>query len=643
MISIEQLTVEFGGSPLFDNIGFLINQKDKIALVGRNGAGKTTLLKLIAGKQQPTRGNIIASSDLTIGYLPQHMIHNDGTTVVQEAEKAFEHITKVQDDILRYSQQLAERTDYESEKYGAIINKLSHANEHLQIINSGNFYAEIEKTLLGLGFSRSDFERQCAEFSGGWRMRVELAKILLQNPDVLLLDEPTNHLDIESIQWLENFLVTSGSAILLVSHDKAFIDAVTNRTIEISLGRIYDYSVNYSKYLELRKERHEQQVRAYDNQQKIIQETEDFIERFRYKATKAVQVQSRIKQLEKIERLEIDMEDTSKLHLKFPPAPRSGSIPVEIEHLSKAYGTHLVLENIGMIINRGEKVAFVGKNGEGKSTLVKCMLDEIAYSGILKLGHNVKIGYFAQNQASLLDDNLTVFETIDYVAVGDIRTKIRDILGAFMFGGEASDKKVKVLSGGERSRLAMIKLLLEPVNLLILDEPTNHLDMPSKDVLKEAIKTFDGTAIIVSHDREFLDGLVTKVYEFGNKKVREHMGGIYDFLRNKKIENLNELELSKSTAFVVDTNLKEISENKLSYEARKELNKKLRKAEKAVEEAEKNVSDLENEITDMQNQLEMPEKASDPEFIMLLQRKQRELEQKMYEWEILSEELDELQ
>ena len=515
MISIEQLTVEFGGSPLFDNIGFLINQKDKIALVGRNGAGKTTLLKLIAGKQQPTRGNIICSSDLTIGYLPQHMIHNDGTTVVQEAEKAFEHITKVQDDILRYSQQLAERTDFESEEYGVIINKLSHANEHLQIINSGNFYAEIEKTLLGLGFSRSDFERQCAEFSGGWRMRVELVKILLQNPDVLLLDEPTNHLDIESIQWLENFLVTSGSAILLVSHDKAFIDAVTNRTIEISLGRIYDYSVNYSKYLELRKERHEQQVRAYDNQQKIIQETEDFIERFRYKATKAVQVQSRIKQLEKIERLEIDMEDTSKLHLKFPPAPRSGSIPVEIEHLSKAYGTHLVLENIGMIINRGEKVAFVGKNGEGKSTLVKCMLDEIAYSGILKLGHNVKIGYFAQNQASLLDDNLTVFETIDYVAVGDIRTKIRDILGAFMFGGEASDKKVKVLSGGERSRLAMIKLLLEPVNLLILDEPTNHLDMPSKDVLKEAIKTFDGTAIIVSHDREFLDALVTKVYEFG--------------------------------------------------------------------------------------------------------------------------------
>ena len=643
MISIEQLSVEFGGSPLFDNIGFLINQKDKIALVGRNGAGKTTLLKLIAGKQQPTRGKIIASTDLTIGYLPQHMIHNDGTTVMQEAEKAFEHITQLQDDIVRLTQELAERTDYETEAYGAIINKLSQTNEHLQIINSGNFYAEIEKTLLGLGFVRSDFDRQCSEFSGGWRMRVELAKILLQDPDVLLLDEPTNHLDIESIQWLENFLVNTGSAILLVSHDKAFIDAVTNRTIEISLGRIYDYSVNYSKYLELRKERHEQQVRAYENQQKAIQETEDFIERFRYKATKAVQVQSRIKQLEKIDRLEVDLEDTSRLSLKFPPSPRSGSIPLEIEHLSKAYGDHLVLENIGLIINRGEKVAFVGKNGEGKSTLVKCILDEIAYSGILKLGHNVKIGYFAQNQASLLDENLTVFQTIDYVAVGDIRTKIRDILGAFMFGGEASDKKVKVLSGGERSRLAMIRLLLEPVNLLILDEPTNHLDMPSKDVLKEAIRAFDGTAVIVSHDREFLDGLVTKVYEFGNKKVREHLGGIYDFLQNKKIENLNELGLSKLKTATIDNSPKEISENKLSYEARKELNKKLRKAEKAVEEAEAIVSALENEIANMQKQLEIPEKASDPEFIMQLQKKQRELEQKMYEWEIFAEELEELQ
>lgn len=643
MISIEQLTVEFGGTPLFDNIGFLINAKDKIALVGKNGAGKTTLLRLIAGTQNPTRGNIVIPSDLTIGYLPQHMVHNEGTTVMEEAEKAFEHITKIQNDIERFANELATRTDYDSAEYLQIIEKHSRASEHFHIINPGNFQAEIEKTLLGLGFLRKDFERQCSEFSGGWRMRIELAKILLQDPDVLLLDEPTNHLDIESIQWLENFLITSSSALMLVSHDRAFIDAVTNRTIEISLGRIYDYNTNYSKYVELRKERHEQQVRAYENQQRMIQDTEDFIERFRYKATKAVQVQSRIKQLGKLERLEVDLEDTSRLSLKFPPSPRSGSIPVEIENLSKAYGNHLVLDNIGLIVNRGEKVAFVGKNGEGKSTLVKCILDEISYSGKLKLGHNVKIGYFAQNQASLLDENLTVFQTIDNVAVGEIRTKIRDILGAFMFGGEASDKKVKVLSGGERSRLAMIRLLLEPVNLLILDEPTNHLDMRSKDVLKEAIKAFDGTAIVVSHDREFLDGLVTKVYEFGNKKVLQYMGGIYEFLKKKKIENLNELGLSQSQTTMAEVPLeKEVSGNKLSYEARKELNKKIRKAEKEVEQAENAVEKFENEIADMQTQLENPEKASDPEFIMLLQKKQRELEQKMYEWEILAEELEEL-
>ena len=643
MISIEQLTVEFGGSPLFDNIGFLINPKDKIALVGKNGAGKTTLLKLIAGKQNPTRGNIVIPSDLTIGYLPQQMVHGVGTSVLQEAEKAFEHITQVQQDIERYASELATRTDYDSDAYLNIIEKHSRASEHFRIINPGNFHAEIEKTLMGLGFLRSDFERPCSEFSGGWRMRIELAKILLLDPDILLLDEPTNHLDIESIQWLENFLVNSSSAILLVSHDRAFIDAVTNRTIEISLGKIYDYNVNYSKFIELRKERHEQQVRAYENQQKMIQETEDFIERFRYKPTKAVQVQSRIKQLEKIDRLEVDMEDTSRLSLKFPPSPRSGSIPVEIENLSKTYGNHLVIDRVGLIINRGEKVAFVGKNGEGKSTLVKCIMDEISYTGIMKPGHNVKIGYFAQNQASLLDENLTVFQTVDNVAVGDIRTKIRDILGAFMFGGDASDKKVKVLSGGERSRLAMIRLLLEPVNLLILDEPTNHLDMQSKDVLKEAIKAFDGTAIIVSHDREFLDGLVTKVYEFGNKKVREHMGGIYDFLRKKKIQNLNELELSQSPATKSDTLVeKEISGNKLNYEARKELSKKIRKAEKEVELAENVVEKLETEISEMQSQLENPVKASDPEFIMLLQKKQRELEQKMYEWEILAEELEKL-
>ncbi len=642
MISVEQLTVEFGGSPLFDEISFLVNPKDKIALVGKNGAGKTTLLRIFSGKQAPTKGKVTIPKDLTIGYLPQHMIHNEGTTVMQEAEKAFEHITGLQAEIEQMNVDLAERDDYESEDYHLLLERLTHSNEHLQIIGNGNFYGEIEKTLLGLGFMRSDFERQCSEFSGGWRMRIELAKILLQRPDVLLLDEPTNHLDIESIQWLENFLTTTNSAIVLVSHDRAFIDAVTTRTIEISLGKIYDYNVHYSKYVELRKERHEQQVRAYENQQKLIQETEDFIDRFRSKATKAIQVQSRIKHLEKIERLEVDLEDNSRLSLKFPPAPRSGSIPVEMEHLSKAYGDHLILENIGMIINRGEKVAFVGKNGEGKSTLVKCIMDQIEYAGIMKLGHNVKIGYFAQNQASLLDENKTVFETIDYVAVGDIRTRIRDILGAFMFGGEASDKKVKVLSGGERSRLAMIRLLLEPVNLLILDEPTNHLDMQSKDVLKEAIKAFDGTVILVSHDREFLNGLVTKVYEFGNKKVREHLGGIYEFLQYKKMDSLRELEVSTSLKAITETPEKAVSENKMSYEARKEHNRKIRKAEKAVEEIEKVVSDLEKEIVEIEKLLELPKNASDNKFIISYQKKQRELEQNMYELEILNEELETL-
>ena len=643
MISVEQLTVEFGGSPLFDEISFLVNPKDRIALVGKNGAGKTTLLKIFAGKQSPTKGRITVPKDLTIGYLPQHMIHNEGTTVMQEAEKAFEHITDLQYEIERMNQELADRTDYESAEYHRLIDKLTHDNELLQIIGNGNFYGEIEKTLLGLGFLRTDFDRQCSEFSGGWRMRIELAKILLLRPDVLLLDEPTNHLDIESIQWLENFLITSGSAILLVSHDRAFIDAVTSRTIEISLGKIYDYNVNYSKYIVLRKERHDQQVRAYENQQKMIQETEEFIDRFRSKATKAIQVQSRIKQLNKLERLEVDLEDNSRLSLKFPPAVHSGIIPVEVEHLSKAYGSYVVLDNVGIIINRGEKVAFVGKNGEGKSTLVKCIMSEIEYSGKLKLGHNVKIGYFAQNQASLLDENKTVFETIDFVAVGDIRTKIRDILGAFMFGGEASDKKVKVLSGGERSRLAMIRLLLEPVNLLILDEPTNHLDMRSKDVLKEAIKAFDGTVIVVSHDREFLDGLVTKVYEFGNKKIREHLGGIYEFLQYKKMDNLRELEVSNSLKAAASDSVEKLaSENKLSYEARKEQNRKIRKAEKEVEEVEKQVSAFETELESMNKQLELPEFASDSDFIMLYQKKQRELEHKMYEWEILCEDLENL-
>lgn len=639
MISIEQLTVEFSSKPLFSGISFLINPKDKIALVGKNGAGKSTLLKLLAGLQQPTSGIISIPSGLTIGYLPQHMIHDEGTTVMQEAQKAFKKVNDLQEHINQLANELAERTDYESEGYQRLIEQMAHENEMLQVLGGGNFAGELEKTLIGLGFLRSDFDRQCSEFSGGWRMRIELAKILLQRPELFLLDEPTNHLDIESIQWLENFLKNYSGAVVLVSHDRAFIDNVTNRTIEISLGKIYDYNVNYSKYVELRKERREQQIRAYENQQKMIADTEEFIERFRYKATKAVQVQSRIKQLEKVERIEIDLEDTSRLHLKFPPAPRSGDFPIIIENLRKAYGDHLVFDHVEFTIKRGEKVAFVGKNGEGKSTLVKCIMGELTdYTGTLKIGHNVKIGYFAQNQASLLDENKTVFETIDYVAVGDIRTKIRDILGAFMFGGEASEKKVKVLSGGERSRLAMIRLLLEPVNLLILDEPTNHLDMQSKDVLKEAIRAFDGTVILVSHDREFLDGLVSKVYEFGNQRVKEHLGGIYDFLREKNITQLNELELTRQEKKKEE---KADSQNKLSYEARKELSRQLRKQERLVEEAEQTVTRLETELAEIEQKLSQPE-APSTELLDSYQNKKHLLEQKMYEWEILAEQLEQM-
>ncbi len=639
MISIEGLTVEFGGKALFDGISYVINKKDRIALVGKNGAGKSTMLKIIAGLQEPTRGNCVVPRDVSIGYLPQHMIHNDDKTVFEEAEKAFEYILSLQKKIEKKNVELCERTDYESEEYHTIIEEITNLNEHLSMLGGGNFTAEIEKTLFGLGFVREDFTRKTSEFSGGWRMRIELAKLLLRRPDVLLLDEPTNHLDIESIQWLESFLANRANAVVLVSHDKAFIDGVTTRTIEISLGKIYDYKASYSTYLELRKERREQQQRAFENQQKQIQDTEDFIERFRYKTSKAVQVQSRIKQLNKLERLEVDEEDNSALRLKFPPAPRSGSFPIIVENVTKMYGDHTVFENVDLTIKRGEKVAFVGKNGEGKSTLVKCIMGEIDFAGKLTLGHNVKIGYFAQNQASLLNEEKTVFATIDDVAVGDIRTKIRDILGGFMFGGEESDKKVKVLSGGERSRLAMIRLLLEPVNLLILDEPTNHLDIRSKDVLKQALKEFDGTVILVSHDREFLDGLVSKVYEFSNKKVKEHLGGIYDFLQFKKMTSLQEMERKMPVANKNEEK-KTTIELKLSYDERKELIKNLRKAEKQLEDCEKIISNMEKEIANIEIALQQPEKAADSAFFASYGKKKRELEQKMYEWEILTEEVD---
>ncbi|HJB71981.1 MAG TPA: ABC-F family ATP-binding cassette domain-containing protein, partial [Candidatus Barnesiella merdigallinarum] len=651
MISIEGLSVAFGGNTLFDNITYVINKRDRIALVGKNGAGKSTMLKIIAGLQAPTSGCVNMPKDLTIGYLPQQMNLTDTRTVMQEAEQAFSHIFELQARIERMNNELAERTDYESADYQELIERVSNANEQLSLIGASNYQAEIEKTLIGLGFTRDDFNRDTSEFSGGWRMRIELAKLLLQRPDVLLLDEPTNHLDIESIQWLENFLATRANAVVLVSHDRAFIDNVTTRTIEISMGRIYDYQVNYSHYVVLRQERLEQQRRAYENQQKQIQDTEAFIERFRYKATKSVQVQSRIKQLAKLERVEVDEVDTSHLNLKFPPAPRSGDYPVIAEGVGKSYGDHLVFADATFTIKRGEKVAFVGKNGEGKSTMVKCIMGEISHTGTLKIGHNVKIGYFAQNQASLLDESLTVFETIDRVAVGDIRTKIRDILGAFMFGGEASDKKVKVLSGGERTRLAMIRLLLEPVNLLILDEPTNHLDMRTKDVLKQAIRDFNGTVIVVSHDREFLDGLVSKVYEFGGGRVREHLGGIYDFLESRKLESLRELEQRNPATAVTDKKVASpkaesapaISAapegSKLSYEEQKELARRLRKAEKEVADTEKRVADLEAQIASLEEKLSTPEGAADTSLYEQHGLLKKQLDDAMWQWSEASETL----
>lgn len=638
MISLNNLTVEFGGFTLFKQVSFIVNSRDRIGLVGKNGAGKSTLLKIFSGLQLPTSGTVSLPNEIKIGYLAQQVNHIDGNTVMEEALTAFEEVLGLEKEIAKINAEIAERTDYESEEYMKLIDRLTERNDRYHMMGGENVEAEAERTLMGLGFLRTDFTRQTNEFSGGWRMRIELAKILLRRPNVFLLDEPTNHLDIESIQWLEDFLKTYPGAVVLVSHDRAFLDAITNRTVEISVGKIYDYKVPYTQYVELHAERREQQMKAYLNQQKLIKDTEDFIERFRYKATKAVQVQSRVKQLEKIERIEIDEEDTSKLNLKFPPAPRSGDLVCEAKNLSKSYGDHLVLNELEFVIERGEKLAFVGKNGEGKSTLVKVLMGELEHSGTCKIGHNVKIGYFAQNQAQLLDEKKTVFETIDDVAVGDVRTKIRDILGAFMFRGEDIDKKVSVLSGGERSRLAMIRLLLEPVNLLVLDEPTNHLDMRSKDVLKEALNNFDGTVIVVSHDREFLNGLSSKVYEFRNKKIKEHLGGIYDFLQSKKMESLKELEVAKKVVQVQEDVAP--SENKLNYLERKEMSKKISKMERAVSKAEENIARFEEEIVKMEDMLANPEKMQDQSLFSKYEQAKKDLENEMQAWEDFNEELE---
>ena len=645
MISVEGLKVEFGVKPLFQDVSFVVNDRDRIALVGKNGAGKSTMLKILCGMQKPTAGNIAVPADTTLGYLPQVMVLQDNTTVKEETRKAFADNTRLKEKVERMNRELTERTDYESEEYMLLVERFTQAHERWLMIGGENYEAEIERTLTGLGFSREDFDRPTSEFSGGWRMRIELAKILLSKPDVLLLDEPTNHLDIDSIQWLEQFLAQSSGAVVLVSHDRAFINNVSNRTLEISCGRAIDYRVKYDEYVTLRAERREQQLRAYENQQKEIADIKDFIERFRYKPTKAVQVQSRIKQLEKIVPIEIDEVDTSALRLKFPPCLRSGDYPIICDEVRKAYGNHTVFADVTLTIKRGEKVAFVGRNGEGKSTLVKCIMDEIPFEGSLKVGHNVQIGYFAQNQAQLLDEQLTVFETIDNVAKGDIRLRIRDILGAFMFGGEASDKRVKVLSGGERSRLAMIRLLLEPVNLLILDEPTNHLDMQSKDVLKEAIKAFDGTAIIVSHDREFLDGLVTKVYEFGGGKVREHLGGIYDFIRNasgNEAATIDEVVRSKVEVAKSKEADRIKEDTNETYAERKERMKKITKAEKAVKECESKIAAMEKRIAELNDLLMNPANASDMTLVSEYTSTQRALDAENERWMERSEELEKL-
>ena len=638
MISIDSITVEFGGNALFENISFLIKEKEKIALIGRNGAGKTTLLKLIAGEMSPTRGSISRPKNLTIGYLPQHIKVNDSKTVREETLTAFENIFAIRANIATLTAELNERDDFDTAEYGKLIEELGYQNERLQMFDSDSIEAETEKTLMGLGFRRTDFERRTSEFSGGWRMRIELAKILLRKPDLLLLDEPTNHLDIESINWLESFLKNSKSALLLVSHDKAFVDAVTTRTIEISLGKIYDYKANYSRYLELRAIDRENQIRAYENQQKLIADTQDFINRFRYKPTKAVQVQSRIKMLEKLEPIQVEEVDNSRLNLRFPPPPHSGTISLDIENLTKAYGEHTVLQNIDMQIRRGEKIAFVGKNGEGKTTLVKCIVGELDFMGSLRLGHNVKVGYFAQNQATTLDDSKTVFQTVDDIATGDIRTKLRNILGAFMFGGDDIDKRVAVLSGGERSRLAMIKLLLSPVNMLILDEPTNHLDISTKNVLKDAIRQFPSSAIIVSHDRDFLDGLVDKVYEFADKKIIEHIGGIGDFLRAKNFNSLHQIEIKNTDK--KDIAPQALSDSKLQYEQSKERARQIKKQERQIEFLESHIADLEKEIARLE--AEFTDGNSSDELSVKYHKTQHLLEQKMYEWEILSEEMEKM-
>ena len=678
MVSIENLSVEFGVKPLFTDVNYVINRHERIALVGKNGAGKSTMLKIIAGLQQPTRGRVSKPKGMTFGYLPQVMILSDEMTVRQETEKAFASTIALEERLAEMNKELESRTDYESQSYADLIDSMSEHNEQLTVIQSQNRDAEIERTLQGLGFERSDLDRSTSEFSGGWRMRIELAKILLQHPDLLLLDEPTNHLDIESIQWLEKFLVQNNTTLLLISHDRAFLDNVTTRTIEITCGTIHDYNVNYSKYVVLHTERIEQQRRAYENQQKMIQETKDFIERFRYQATKAIQVQSRIKQLEKIVPIEVDEVDNSRLNLKFPPAPRSGDYPVICQDVRKVYPNthvtdkphegedgHLVFDHVELTINRGEKVAFVGRNGEGKSTLVKCIMEQIPFDGTLKVGHGVKIGYFAQNQAQLLDENISVFDTIDRVAVGDIRTKIRDILGAFMFGGEAIDKPVKVLSGGERSRLAMIRLLLEPVNLLILDEPTNHLDISSKQVLKDAIKAFEGTVIVVSHDRDFLDGLVSKVYEFGHARVKEHIGGIYDYLQKKNIDNLQELERKSkpaanqtATPFTSEIKSKNINEAQkqviasafstaptqtLSYEQQKALKAQASKLEKRIRGIEDKMEKLQHKIDDLEMQMTTPEGSQNQQLYIDHAALKKELDDISFEWLEASDELESLQ